>query len=429
MRTLIRFGTLIDGAHPLPQHNVIIEIAGGRIESLGTGGQLPAETDAQVLDLSELTALPGMIDAHMHFFGVPSRSLERLLTENEAFRALRAAGEARKMLQAGITAARCLGSSIGPALRRAIDEGHVPGPRLVTAGQFICSTNGTWDDLGYPLTMMKRVGMLADGEDQMRSAVRRRIRAGATVIKVGLSIGTVEDHYHAWGDSPRRQVVPYTIGEVSALTDEAHRNGLKVSAHCIGDAAVQLALDGSVDIIEHGYPISQETRKRLADSGTIVVTTLSQLYFHLAAARPYHYPEWERAAYERHLEEMLAALEEGRKSGVRFALGSDLIGYPTHPPDAAPKEFEFAVQAGWPAADAIAAGTTVGAEVMGLKDSIGTLTQGKLADIAAVRGDPLADISVLQRVEAVFKGGIRVDSRNDHDQWDSLDRGDAGEVG
>jgi imidazolonepropionase-like amidohydrolase len=409
VRTLIRFGTLLDGSGAAPKRHVIIEISAGKITRIGTGGQLPAEADAEVLDLSELTALPGMVDAHMHFFGVPSRSLERLLTENESYRALRAAGEARKMLRAGITAARCLGSSIGPALRRAIDEGHLPGPRLVTAGQFICSTGGTWDDLSYPLNMMRQADMLADGEAGVRSAVRRRIRAGATVIKVGLSKGTVEDHYHAWGDSPARQIVPYTLEEVQALTDEAHRNGLKVSAHCIGDAAVRVALDGHVDVIEHGYPVSPETRRRLADTGTIVVTTLSQLYFHLAAADTYQYPAWERDAYEQHLEQMLAGLAEGRAAGQTFALGSDLIGCPTHPQDAAAKEFEFAVRAGWPAAEAITAGTATGARVLGMADRIGTLVPGMLADIVAVRGDPLADISLLQRVEVVFKQGERVD--------------------
>jgi imidazolonepropionase-like amidohydrolase len=409
VRTLIRFGTLFDGTGQPPKQQVIVEISDGSLTRVAAGEQLPAETDAEVIDLSELTALPGLIDAHMHFFGVPSRSLDRMLTESEPYRALRAAGEARKMLSAGITAARCLGSSIGPALRRAIDEGHLPGPRLVTAGQFICATGGTWDDLGYPLSMMRQADMLADGEAGVRAAVRRRIRSGATVIKVGLSKGTVEDHYHAWGDSPARQIVPYTLGEVTALTDEAHRNGLKVSAHCIGDAAVLTALDGNVDIIEHGYPISADTRSRLADTGTIVVTTLSQLYFHLAAADAYQYPAWERDAYQRHLEQMLAALEQGRAAGVTFALGSDLIGYPTHPQDAAAKEFEFAVRAGWPAAAAIAAGTSVGARVLGMDDRIGTLAPGKLADIVAVRGDPLADISVLQRPEAVFKDGTRVD--------------------
>jgi imidazolonepropionase-like amidohydrolase len=230
------------------------------------------------------------------------------------------------------------------------------------------------------------------------------------VIKVGLSMGTIEDHYHAWGDSPDRQVVPYTLEEVSALTDEAHRGGLKVSAHCIGDAAVRLALDGKVDVIEHGYPVSQETRRRLADTGTIVVTTLSQLYFHLAAADVYQYPAWEREAYERHLEQMLAALQQGRAAGMQFALGSDLIGYPTHPQDAATKEFEFAVRAGWPAAEAITAGTAIGARVLGMEDRIGTLAPGKLADIVAVPGDPLTDISALQRAEVVFKAGTRVDA-------------------
>lgn len=402
---LVRVGTLIDGVGGAPRRNAVIAVEDGRITEVTSGVELPVETEWAALDCSEWVAVPGMIDAHMHFFGVPSRDERGLFVEREAYRALRAAREATLMLAAGITAARCLGSSIGPDLRRAINEGHVSGPRLVTAGQFISATGGTWDDASLPMSVAGAVDMYADGVDEVRQAVRRRVRGGSTVIKVGLSAGVIDDHYHAWGDDPDRQVTPYTLEEVRALTEEAHRNGLKVSAHAIGDDAVQQALDGGVDIIEHGYSVSRETRRRIADQGIIVVTTLSQLHFHLLAADEYDYPEWEVLGYRRHLDAMLQGLADGRAEGVRFALGSDLIGYPTHPQDRASREFEFAVQAGWGVMEAIVAGTKVGAEVLGMDGDVGTLTPGKYADIVLVADDPLKDVTALQRPVLVLKGG------------------------
>ena len=143
------------------------------------------------------------------------------------------------MLEAGITAAKCLGSSIGPDLRRAINEGHVPGPRLVAAGEFICSTHGTWDHLNIPIDWAKSLDMLADGIEGVREIVRRRVRRGANWIKVGLSKGGVDDQYHPWGDDPLKQVASYSLEEVKALVDEAHLNRLKVSAHCIGPSTAE----------------------------------------------------------------------------------------------------------------------------------------------------------------------------------------------
>ncbi|MCB8883599.1 amidohydrolase family protein [Acidisoma cellulosilytica] len=405
----LRAARLLDGKGSDLLLNAAVLIDGDRILAVGPDADLPPSDGQQVIDLGDATLLPGLIDAHMHTFGLPSTGLGALLIEREAYRALRAAGELRRLLQAGFTSARCLGSSIGPDLRRAIAEGHVPGPRLVAAGEFICSTSGTWDSGPTPLSLAKERGLVADGIDGVRNAVRTRVRVGADFIKLGLSKGGVGDRYHAWGDDPYRQVTAYSLEEVQAATDEAHRNGLKVSAHCIGDAPVRLALDGGVDIIEHGYGITAETRQRLVDSGKIVVTTIAQLFFHRAAYAPFHYPQWEIDAYERHWAAMRHDFTLGYAAGIRYALGTDLVGEPTHPLAVAAKEFELAVAWGMRPADAIKAGTTIAAEALGIAEQTGSIEVRKLADIIAVAGNPLDDIAVLQRPSFILKGGQGVE--------------------
>ncbi len=406
--TLITAGRLIDGTGNPPLSQPAVLVRDGRIVEIGHRGSLEPPEGADVVDLGRRTLLPGMVDAHMHFFGVPSDHLEQLPTEREAYRVLRAAGEARKMLEAGITAARCLGSSITPDLRRAIDEGHVPGPRLMASGEFICSTHGTWDHISIPIDWARSLDMIADGVEGVREIVRRRVRRGANVIKVGLSKGGVDDRYHPWGDDPLNQVAAYSIEEVKSLVSEAHLNKLKVSAHCIGDEAVRYALDGGVDVIEHGYGISEETRKRLADTDALVVSTISQLYFHRAAYDEFHYPQWHQEIFERHIRQMRFDFEKSRDMGVRFALGTDLVGFPTHPQWLAAREFEFAVEWGMDPMDAVVAGTQRSAEAMGMNHQIGALKKGYLADMIAVDGDPLADITELQRVSFVMLGGNKI---------------------
>jgi imidazolonepropionase-like amidohydrolase len=403
--TMIKAGRLIDGTGAPPKTDVGIVIIDGHIAEIGHRDAIVIPPRAAIIDLGDRTVTPGLIDAHMHLFGVPSDRLDRLPFERETYRVLRAAGEARKMLEAGITAARCLGSSIGPDLRRAINEGHVPGPRLMAAGEFICSTDGTWDHISIPIDWARSLDMVADGIEGVREIVRRRIRRGANVIKVGLSKGGVDDMFHPWGDDPLKQIASYSLEEVKALVAEAHLNKLKVSAHCIGDESVRYALDGGVDVIEHGYGITEDTRKRLVNENALVVSTISQLYFHRLAYDEFHYPDWLRGVYDRHIRQMRLDFESSLKAGVRYALGTDLVGFPTHPQNAGAREFEFAVEWGMDPMAAIVAGTKVSAEAMGLERQIGTIEIGKLADIIGMAGDPSRDITELQRISFVMLGG------------------------
>jgi imidazolonepropionase-like amidohydrolase len=403
--SVILAGTLIDATGAAPRKDVALTIVDGRIAAIADRQGFSAPVGAKIIDLSGKTLLPGIVDAHMHFFGVHSYQLYKLPTEPDPYRALRAAGEARKMLLAGITAARDLGSSIGPDMRRAIDEGHIVGPRLVAAGEFITTTGGTWEYVSLPIEWARERDIIADGPDGMREIVRRRVRQGANVIKIGLSKGFIDDKYHAWGDDPLRQLAGMTLEEVKAAVDEAHVHKIKVSAHCIGEAAVVLALDGGVDIIEHGYGITEETRARLAETQILVGSTISQLYCHRAAYEEFHYPDWERALFERHTAQMRIDFEKSLAAGVRYVLGTDLIGYPTHPQDQAAREFEYAVEWGMDPMVALVSGMKHGAEALGRLDDIGTIEPGKYADLIATSDDPLADITALQRIDFVMQGG------------------------
>ena len=418
--TLLKAKRLIDGSGAPARQEIAVLITDGVIRELGHRDEIAAPPRTEVIDLGDRTLMPGIVDAHMHFFGLGTdRPFGGLSGDTEVYRALRVAGEARRMLEAGITAVRCLGSGhIGPSLRKAINDGHVPGPRMVSAGHFISSTAGTFDHLSVPLEWVKADDLLADGVDGVREMVRRRIRQGADVIKVGLSrSGVIGDNYQAWGEDPYNQIASYSMEEMRALAQEAHRNKLKVSAHCIGDDAVRLALETNVDTIEHGYGISDETRRMLVDSNVMVVSTICQLYFHVQGAETFDYPDWARKLFQRHIEAMQADFEKNLAAGVRYALGTDLIGYPTHPQELAAKEFELAVDWGMDPMQAIVAGTQISAEAMSMDHLIGTIAAGKWADLIAFSGDPLQDISVLQRVEFVMQGGkIIVDKRNPNGQ-------------
>jgi imidazolonepropionase-like amidohydrolase len=406
--TAVRARRLIDGSGHNPVEDRTILIEDNRIVEVGHHDAIDVPPSATVHDLGDRTILPGLIDAHMHFYGVPSNQLYAAPFEADAYRALRAAGEARRMLEAGFTAARCCGSSIGPALRRGIEDGHVLGPRLIAAGEFVCNTGGTFDPnstFSVPLDWARAEGMFADGADGLRELVRRRIRTGSSVIKIGLSKGDGHHLFPVWGADPYDQVVSMAPDEVEAVTTEAHRNKLKVSAHAIGDAAVRAALEFGIDTIEHGFGISDETRRMLVDRNALVVTTLSVMNVLKTRGDEWGYSDVQKKIVQRHVDVQRADFERGLDAGVRYALGTDFVGSPTHPNDMAAVEFELAAEFGMTTSQVLAAGTSIGAEAIGLEHSIGRLEVGKLADLVAVPNDPTKDISVLHNVDFVMQDG------------------------
>lgn len=386
--------------------DAVVVVEDGCITAAGKRAHHQARAGDMEIECGDRTLLPGLIDAHVHFFGVDTLHTERLFTEPEPYRALRAARDAESLLDAGFTSVRCLGSSIGPHLARAVDERVVRGPRIVAAGQFICSTTGTWDDVQLPVAALADADLLADGEDSCRAVVRRRIRTGAGVIKIGLSAGAVSSHFRSWGDEPTTQATTYALGEIEAVVAEAHRHGLKVSAHAIGDDAVRSAIAGSVDVIEHAHGITAQTRDLLAEAGVTVVPTLTHMYLMSQVGRSHGIGPDLTTIAERHLAAQLASFADLLAAGVTVAAGSDLIGPPWADMSLGATEPELMVRGGMSPADALRSSTAINAEVLGMAAEVGDLRPGMRADMIAVRGNPLTDIGALRQVDLVVKDGV-----------------------
>lgn len=360
---------------------------------------------AEVIDLGPLTMMPGLIDSHLHFWGADCSRWQDFFLNDDVYRGLWSARDAQALLDAGFTSVRCCGGFAGPQLARAIDEGVVPGPRVTAAGQFVVQRGGTWDPYGLPEELIQRFDLYADGEDECRRIVRRRIRQGSTMIKIGLSSGRAGDLMPGWGDDPHNQRRNFTLREVRAMLEEAHDAGVKLGAHSIGERAVALALDAGIDTIEHAHGITAETRRRLADSGIPVVATLNAQKTWLDRGPEYGLAPELLACSQRHFDEQIEAFGRSLEAGVTYALGSDSIGPPLSPHAGNVSEYELAVRYGMHPGDALRAGLVTGAAVVGREDDLGALAPGRLADIIGVNGDPLRHISVLRDVRFVMKSG------------------------
>ena len=385
--------------------NAVILIQNGRISEAGGGLSIPA--GAKVIDLGAATLLPGLIDVHTHLLARMGNGNQvddyilNLAEKSAAYRALEGAANARATLEAGFTSVRDVENEgadyADVALRRAIDRGLIEGPRMQVATRAIAATGGYFPvQLSPDLKGFPRGAQMITGADEARRAVREQIYYGADLIKI------YADFVDAGSPNTKTQLHPtLTLQEIQTVVEEAHKGGHRVAAHAMTREGIRNAVDGGVDSIEHGNDLDKETLSLMATRGIFLVPTTS------GTVRRYQAASGERrAAMEPAMERLRAVVAGARAAGVRIACGSDASSESGHGKNAT--EITSLAALGMKPIDVIRAATTTAAELMGWQDSAGSLEKGKFADLIAVEGDPLADISVFQHVVFVMKGGSRV---------------------
>ena len=396
-RVAILAGKLIDGKSDKLLENVLIVIEGDKIASVVAGGSAPA--GVEVIDLSKATVLPGFIDTHTHVLLQGDITAEeydaQLLKESIPYRAILAARNAQIALSHGFTAIRDLeteGAMYADVdVKMAIANGEVPGPRMQAATRAMAPT-GMYPLLGYSWELKVPSGVqYVDGTDGARKAVREQAMYGADWIKY-----YSDRRYHFEADGVLHSMVNFTDEEAKAIVDEAHRIGKKVAAHAIGSDGIAAALRAGVDTIEHGDGLTDALMDEMAKRGIYWVPTVT-VGMYVAPGRGGNWPKMAELQREN--------FPKAIKKGVKIALGTDAGGFDWKVLNQA-KEFEYYVQYGMTPLQAIRAGTSVPAELLGWGDKAGTIEAGKWADIVAVSGDPLKNIKELENVKFVMKGGF-----------------------
>jgi imidazolonepropionase-like amidohydrolase len=410
--TVIRGKLLIDGSGSKPLKDPIIEIEGGTITAVGVAGEIQVDPNADVVDLPGMTLLPGLIDAHIHLEGWKSMDMMEWMTTPLAVGALRAIADARRLLEAGFTAVRCLGGGASIYLRQAIEEGVVQGPRIVTSGRSFIQTGGGADPWELPVEcvqVLTRLGQTladtVDGPDDCRLGVRRRLREGADCIKI-LTTGAV----HSEHNPPTR--VGFTQEETDALVDEAHRLGMKIAAHAHGTAGILTALKAGVDTIEHGSYLDEECVELMLERATYLVPTFAVSRRNLDPEAG-GLPDSEYGLRQgREIQDIhRQSFTRAYQAGVKIACGTDFIGVPPMQHGLNALELECLVEAGMSPMEAIVAATSSAADAIGLGEKTGSVAAGKWADIVAVEGNPLDGIGLLSDIAFVMKAGEVVKNR------------------
>jgi imidazolonepropionase-like amidohydrolase len=397
---------LIDGTGAAPVQGATIVIRGDRIEAITTRNESDFPADAEIIDVSGMTILPGLIDCHDHMANHRYDLAHRWrLDEPQSTRHLRTAAVLNNTLAAGYTTIRdAAGCDAG--FKRAIEEGLIPGPRLVLSLSIISPIGGIGDAVspsglplddcccipGDPLLPDSVVNGLAD----VRPVVRRMVRAGADVIKCATTGGASSRPGHGPRDGA------FNLDEMQALVDEAQALDRRVMCHALGGRGLDIAIEAGVNSIEHGSYLDEDPRhlERMAERGIFFVPTLLVYEYHRRSPQP-HVRERAEALHEHHV----ASIKRALAIGVKIVAGTDAGGH-GHPANAG--ELLCLVQAGLTPMQALQAATGWAAECLGQEADLGTIEPGKLADLVVVAGDPLADIGVLRDIEKirlVLKGG------------------------
>jgi len=394
---LIKAGRLVDvrSGRVLTDQTILIE--GNRIKQVGPPQSIQAPADARVIDLSSATVLPGLIDCHTHLTLEPGQNGYESLGISIPREALYGAKNAKLTLEGGFTTVRNVAAHgyTDVALRDAINAGDVPGPRIDAAGPAIGVTGGHMDNSLLAPEYHHSSESVADGVPALIAKVREQVKYGADVIKIAATGGVLSK-----GDSP--EATQFSDEEIRAVVAEAHRLGRKVAAHAHGAAGIKQAVLAGVDSIEHGSFIDAEAIRLMKEKGTYLVPTLYLADWFIENYQRLRVPEF---MVEKAKVVMPAArqnIARAFKAGVKVAFGTDAAVYP-HGLNA--REFAVMVKLGMTPMQSIQAATIHAADLLGWSDRVGSIEAGRFADIIAVNGDPTADVTVLERVFFVMKGG------------------------
>ena len=396
--TVLKAARLVDGQGGTPLANAVVVIEGDRIARVGAGLPMPAGTE--VIDLGSATLLPGLVDCHTHVTGQPGENYyDDMFRRSPIDGAVVAHVYARRTLEAGFTTIRDVGAGelIDVAMRNAINRGDMVGPRMQVATLAISATGGHGDLSGFsPYLSIKGLDGIADGVDEIRKLVRTEVKYGADVIKVAATAGVLSEEDSV--GAPQ-----FSQEELNALVEEAHMWEKRVAAHAHGTEGIKRAIKAGVTSVEHASFIDDEGLRLAKEKGTWLVMDIYNDDYILAEFAKKGYPqkilEKERLVGRTQRENFRKA----GQAGAKMAFGTDAGVYP-HGWNG--KQFATMVEWGMTPTQAIKAATVDAAELLGWRDRIGSIEAGKFADVIAVKGDPLKDVTELERVSFVMKGGV-----------------------
>lgn len=396
--TYLRCGSLFDGKSEQVRKNVIVAVSNDKIAEVGAS----VPTGADVVDLSRETCLPGLIDTHTHVLLQGDITADdyavQLLKESPEYRTILATVNAKRALDYGFTTIRDLeteGAGYADVdVKKAIENGVIPGPRMIVATRALDVT-GAYPLQGYAPNVPVPHGLqMVDGPDEARKAVREQISYGADWIKV-----YSDRSYRLRDDGVLDDIPTFTLEELKAIVDEAHRERHKVASHAVALYGVHNSVEAGVDSIEHGDYIAPEDLKTMAAHGTWYVPTIYVGEYVAAGRAAEGAPVWLKM-----LQVHEDTFKRAMKAGVKIAFGTDVGGFAWTIDPA--KEFAYMVKWGMSPAQAIEAATSRASELLDMQEKIGTVEAGKFADIVAVPGDPLGDVALLEKVDFVMKGGV-----------------------
>ncbi len=410
--TVIQNARLLDGTGAPPQEETTVVVRGNIIEEIGLSKEVEIPESAEVVDAKGMTLMPGLIDAHLHLFGIQNYEFFAWAMEDPGMHAIRSVYEVGRLLAAGFTTISDLGSDNALLIKKAVEEGSIAGPRVRAVGRFMCQTGGIPDLFFLPIeTMEGRSGRgfcrLVDGVGECLKAAREQLRDGATELKIGTTGGI--DPSFIVAESA------FTVEEIRAISSVAHNVGTILRAHnnvLMNEplTGIKKAIEGGVDAIEHGYWIDDPTLELMAEKDVTWVVTIGYLQRAVEHGKELdlHPVYVEKCA--RAIEAIADTLPRAKKIGVKRAAGSDFLGTPADPHGEEAFELEMQVRCGLSEMEAIVSSTKLNAEFFGL--NTGTVQEGKLADLILVDGDPLENIKVFQDTDNIkmvmLEGVVRV---------------------